>query len=189
MAAPANSPLGLADMDRTAFPSLTSFLEHNADFHSDLPAEAVRSALLEWYASNRRRLPWRGDAPPYNGSTAGTNKAVVTLPAAATLEAFGVSGSAKASSSAEDAAGAAPPPPEATPYGVWVSEIMCQQTRIEVCAQACACGSLAAGRPARYHSPTTSPHPACCCCCAGRDPILAGLDGRLPDRRGARGRH
>ena len=58
--------------------------------------------------ANRRRLPWRGDPPPYNGSTAGFAAA---------------------------AARPSPAPPPATEkvsaYGVWVSEIMCQQTRVE----------------------------------------------------------
>ena len=40
------------------------------DFSRDEAAE-IRAALLEWYRIHRRRLPWRGDPPPYDGSTAG----------------------------------------------------------------------------------------------------------------------
>ncbi len=36
-----------------------------------LEATAIRDALLHWYRANRRKLPWRGDPPPYDGSTAG----------------------------------------------------------------------------------------------------------------------
>ena len=71
--------------------------------------------------ASRRRLPWRGDPPPYNGSTAGTNKPDAT---SAKLETFGIITSAKISTPVSAR--------EVTPYGVWVSEIMCQQTRIEV---------------------------------------------------------
>ena len=76
------------------------------------------SALLHWYAANRRRLPWRGDPPPYNGSTAGINGA---RPAAAAAN-------RPDRPAAPDSPGAAP---GVEAYGVWVSEIMCQQTRVE----------------------------------------------------------
>lgn len=36
-------------------------------------AEEIRKCLLEWYRANRRKLPWRGDPGPYDGSTAGIN--------------------------------------------------------------------------------------------------------------------
>lgn len=48
---------------------------HHKDttFHHFTPSEAtaIRDALLRWYRSSRRKLPWRGDPPPYDGSTAG----------------------------------------------------------------------------------------------------------------------
>ena len=97
------------------YPALVKFLQHSDEsYHLEQPTEEIREALIGWYALNRRRLPWRGDAPPYNGSTAGIN-AVDSKAAAAVV----------------------PPPPPAAPgagvsaYGVWVSEIMCQQTRVE----------------------------------------------------------
>ena len=96
-----------------AYPALTAFLSHEtADYHLDgLPGAEARRALLLWYDANRRRLPWRGDAPPYNGSTAGINAA------------------------RSNSAPATTPIPSAQmavdAYGVWVSEIMCQQTRVE----------------------------------------------------------
>ena len=97
------------------YPVLEAFLAHaDESYHlDDFPAEEVRAALLDWYAVNRRRLPWRGDAPPYNGSTAGTNSNK------------DIRRGASPSRSLE--AGAMP----VSAYGVWVSEIMCQQTRIE----------------------------------------------------------
>jgi A/G-specific adenine glycosylase len=40
---------------------------HARAYHRFQPHEldACRRALLAWYAANRRRLPWRGDAPPF----------------------------------------------------------------------------------------------------------------------------
>lgn len=97
----------------TSYPALHAFLAHTDEsYHEDMPALEIRNSLLRWYAVNRRRLPWRGDAPPYNGSTAGTN-------------------SNKTGSSATVASPLQDPPLAVSAYGVWVSEIMCQQTRIE----------------------------------------------------------
>ena len=91
------------------YDALQGFLDHSdVAYHMDVDAEQVHSSLLAWYAQNRRRLQWRGDPPPYNGSTDGFAAA---------------------------AARPSPAPPPATEkvsaYGVWVSEIMCQQTRVE----------------------------------------------------------
>ena len=97
----------------SSYPELRKFLQHaDASYHlTDLPVEDIRSSLVEWYAQHRRHLPWRGDAPPYNGSTAGFAQR------------------AAASSPAPSPTAAAPAAVSA--YGVWVSEIMCQQTRVE----------------------------------------------------------
>lgn len=78
-------------------------LTHSAEAHSIPPSDvsAIRSALLQWYDTHRRRLPWRGDEPPF--------EQVVAV-----------------ESPPERAARAA----RVTPYGTWVSEIMCQQTRV-----------------------------------------------------------
>ncbi|CAB9522565.1 Adenine DNA glycosylase [Seminavis robusta] len=87
------------------------WISHNdAAFHHFTPEEAVqiRQALLAWYRQHRRKLPWRGDAPPFDGSTSNTN-------------------TKKDSATYNQNATQIPP----TPYGVWVSEIMLQQTRVE----------------------------------------------------------
>ena len=104
----------------SSYPALRAFLSHKSEaYHLDaLPAEETRAALLEWYEGNRRHLPWRGDAPPYNGSTAGVNAANPPPVPAATAE-----------GASPSVARSAPAPVDA--YGVWVSEIMCQQTRVE----------------------------------------------------------
>ena len=103
---------------------LDSWLEHDSlEFHHFAPEEAalIRQALLDWYDQHRRKLPWRGDPPPWEGSTADFGKkdkkkqkkmhdffATKKQPANQNLPTFPV-----------------------TPYGVWVSEIMLQQTRVE----------------------------------------------------------
>lgn len=55
---------------------LDQFATHTSvDYHHLSPSDAaaIRQALLDWYRPNRRKLPWRGDPPPYDGSTAGIN--------------------------------------------------------------------------------------------------------------------
>merc|ERR1712238_97134 len=56
--------------------SFQTWIDHShGDFHNFTEKEAtdIRSALLEWYTKNRRKLPWRGDPPPFDGSTMGIN--------------------------------------------------------------------------------------------------------------------
>ena len=60
-----------------SYPALRAFLDHTTtSYHSSIPFDEVHSLLLKWYRQNRRHLPWRGDAPPYNGSTAGNSSLV-----------------------------------------------------------------------------------------------------------------
>lgn len=57
-------------------PILHSWVTHNdVSFHnfSAEEAKAITTSLVEWYRQNRRKLPWRGDSPPFDGSTAGVN--------------------------------------------------------------------------------------------------------------------
>ena len=99
-----------------AYPALAAFLAHTDEsYHMQSPVKEIHAALIEWYAINRRRLPWRGDAPPYNGSTAGVNKAAA--PGQESAPAAGLP--------------SAVPAVPVSAYAVWVSEIMCQQTRVE----------------------------------------------------------
>lgn len=86
---------------------LERWISHSTtDFHAIENPDEIRAALLRWYDKERRMLPWRGDPPPWNGSTA-KDKNTQTMKHEG-QEAFPV-----------------------TPYGVWVCEIMCQQTRVE----------------------------------------------------------
>ena len=70
---------------------------------SEAEHSLLHGAILPWFDRNRRLLPWRGDAPPY------------TSP----------------SSSSSSSSSSSGPTTYKNAYGTWVSEIMCQQTRVE----------------------------------------------------------
>jgi len=120
----------------------------DASYHDFSPEEAtaIRSALLTWYRGNRRKLPWRGDAGPYDGSTAGIATSSSKRTAKKKIKGqkdiksfFGkkVEDATTATDEANDKEmGPSDPKSEAavipvTGYSVWVSEIMLQQTRVE----------------------------------------------------------
>jgi A/G-specific adenine glycosylase len=90
-------------------------LEMDAASFSTVEVAALRSALLAWFTSNRRRMPWRGDAPPYTG---GAPQQELKASAEASIE-VAVRGEAALVA------------PKTSAYGTWVSEVMLQQTRVE----------------------------------------------------------
>jgi A/G-specific adenine glycosylase len=97
-------------------PLLVSWMNHkDVRFHcfSDEEAEQIRSRLLYWYRQNRRKLPWRGDPPPWNGSTAMSKK------------------SSPGSGNLKEIEPQVQQIYKVSPYGIWVSEVMLQQTRVE----------------------------------------------------------
>ena len=127
---------------------------YHLDHLSPQQAYKIRIALVEWYRGNRRKLPWRGDPGPYDGSTAGfaagTNgkkngkkrkeggegkdirsffakKKKSGEPAKVQPIAKSVNdqNDTKNNNANEMCSN------EVTAYGVWVSEIMLQQTRVE----------------------------------------------------------
>eukprot|EP00611_Tribonema_gayanum_P031575 TRINITY_DN915_c0_g1_i2.p1 TRINITY_DN915_c0_g1~~TRINITY_DN915_c0_g1_i2.p1 ORF type:complete len:271 (+),score=81.74 TRINITY_DN915_c0_g1_i2:32-814(+) len=68
-----NSCFTMAEADIEDLPlrlSPAAFAVHGNDFHEFSEAETgfVRSALLQWYDVNRKRLPWRGDPPPWSSA-------------------------------------------------------------------------------------------------------------------------
>lgn len=132
----------------------------NDAFHDFSPEQAseIRQSLLTWYRANRRKLPWRGDSPPYDGSTAGVNsgkpKVRIHLDQyllifschsrhsvclgkkqATSIRNFFASKESSDSASSENVShkgtSQAFEALSVTAYGVWVSEIMLQQTRVE----------------------------------------------------------
>eukprot|EP00943_MAST-04B_sp_MAST-4B-sp1_P003599 g3599.t1 len=75
----------------------------------------IQRLLLNWYDHNRRKLPWRGDKPPYIRLSKGgkSDKSIKTEVVIEKVE------------NAEDSY-----QPDVSPYYTWVSEIMCQQTKV-----------------------------------------------------------
>lgn len=49
-------------------PGELGFLSHGDDYHrfDEDEVPALRRHLLAWFDANRRRLPWRGDPPPFS---------------------------------------------------------------------------------------------------------------------------
>jgi A/G-specific adenine glycosylase len=114
------------------------------DFHAT-EADEIRHALLTWYGKSRRKLPWRGDHPPWQGSTAkkvkvGAAKRKEDGKQKNIQEFFTVKKETKSESSVSDTTTTSNELVDnnvvetafpMTAYGVWVSEIMLQQTRVE----------------------------------------------------------
>ncbi|KAG7343417.1 A/G-specific DNA-adenine glycosylase [Nitzschia inconspicua] len=144
---------------------LQQWMQHShSDYHNFTIQEAreIRSALLQWYQANRRKLPWRGDPPPFDGSTSGingnsgsgsnknNNKGNIKRGQKATTDSgdttqkpitsfFNAKPSVVPSSKqieqnnidSDDHSSLQKQAIPVTGYGVWVSEIMLQQTRVE----------------------------------------------------------
>ena len=89
---------------------------HSVEYHSfsKQEGEHVSAAIVSWFAASKRKFPWRGDPPPWTRSA---DKPV----------AKGKAAKAKVSD--------APAFEEVhipwSAYGVWVSEVMSQQTRMD----------------------------------------------------------
>jgi hypothetical protein len=147
---------------------LQHWMEHtHVDYHTFTRQEAaeIRLALLHWYTAHRRKLPWRGDPPPFDGSTSGRSNSqpknnnrkrksgkmdenspqpliqsfmLAMAPTRSITKAKHIHNNSLALEVEKDMApnGNANPSfaEEAIPvtgYGIWVSEIMLQQTRVE----------------------------------------------------------
>ena len=141
-------------------PAMPSCHPHTLAYHSftDADVVAIRSHLLAWYRANRRRLPWRGDAPPYGAaakqrqpqlprnnhsnnttsspSTNTLSRFFTTLPTTTPLtpstNGYRPQPSPPPSPpTSADLSTTSQPPERVSAYGVWVSEVMLQQTRVE----------------------------------------------------------
>ena len=121
---------------------LQAWLRHSStDFHAFSAAEAaaIRHALLVWYRQHRRKLPWRGDPPPWQGSTvdfAKKKKSVKGAKQQHMTDFFETNARAKQCVESSERApdvGSSSSSNNAFPVtanGIWVSEVMLQQTRI-----------------------------------------------------------
>mmetsp|Transcript_9452 Transcript_9452/g.21419 ORF Transcript_9452/g.21419 Transcript_9452/m.21419 type:complete len:635 (-) Transcript_9452:149-2053(-) len=124
---------------------LEKWIKHDDhSFHFDHLSEQrsyeIRVALVSWYRQNRRKLPWRGDEGPFDGSTIGFASRSNSkrkgdggdirsfFDASSSKKIKTGEGSKGHTLEAQQSRGVATP---VTPYSVWVSEIMLQQTRVE----------------------------------------------------------
>ncbi|KAE9040009.1 hypothetical protein PR001_g1753 [Phytophthora rubi] len=130
--------------------------QHDASRHDFQPQEllATRTELLAWYDAHRRKLPWRGDPPPYLTTATHTSqnkeekkkKQVATkrggLAAFLKQEVAEPEQVEAGGCCEEDAVAVAVDtggsdgdsdvtPRKVAPYETWVSEIMLQQTRVD----------------------------------------------------------
>lgn len=111
----------------------------------------LRSDLLNWYARNRRRLPWRGDPAPWSEDKAALRREAAQAASAAAhqqpkLTSFfttslktGKPGAKPVVVDLDDSdeqpesasEGSGPAIYSRSAYGTWVSEVMLQQTQVE----------------------------------------------------------
>ena len=137
--------LGTMSLDAKALVLDIEDLDLDAVYYDAATVDTVRASLLDWYSANRRRLPWRGDAPPFGDDAApppSKKQKFQRRPAgvAAISSYFSAPAATEATASASAppriAAGDSTATPSArgpltvTPYATWVSEIMLQQTRV-----------------------------------------------------------
>ena len=94
--------------------------------------KSIRSNLLRWYLKHRRHLPWRGDSPPYTG-VADVLRSIeqevsTACPTSTSIDKDTPAPQTPTTSTTSDTINTIN---TTTPYSSWVSEIMCQQTRVE----------------------------------------------------------
>ena len=129
---------------------LSEWLSHTSlDFHrfDKARATAIRERLLTWYDQHRRKLPWRGDpGPPWEGSATMNGKKIVVPETNNNTkkqkknqrQIHDFFGSTSPKTNPRQPKTAVPKNNDepsktfpTTAYGIWVSEIMLQQTRVE----------------------------------------------------------
>uniref|UniRef100_M4BEK6 Adenine DNA glycosylase n=1 Tax=Hyaloperonospora arabidopsidis (strain Emoy2) TaxID=559515 RepID=M4BEK6_HYAAE len=136
----------LIDLKATSCPSTSSASPHELSRHDfqSLELQTVRAELLTWYDVHRRKLPWRGDLPPYLTTSTHSNEQKKKTRIITAVKKSGVHAFFKVPGQKEvkrdttsGAAGAVDykeqvkEPRKVAPYETWVSEIMLQQTRVD----------------------------------------------------------
>lgn len=130
-----NASAGHSDKTTTR---LQRALRHAESVHDLSPedAQSVRENLVKWFDAHRRKLPWRGDPPPYQTTPAHTKQ---KSSKAGAMEAFCVQPKLEPEADTDGVKLEQKPmedlaeslPRRVTPYETWVSEIMLQQTRVD----------------------------------------------------------
>lgn len=123
---------------------INSFKHHTETFHdySDAELKEISVLLCSWYDKNRRKLPWRGDQPPYTTYNVAVEEITKKSPTKTKQKTLTSFFSVQPKETKEKKQESAPNASEGdfdvtgvdlniTPYHVWVSEIMLQQTRVD----------------------------------------------------------
>ncbi|CEG36348.1 a g-specific adenine glycosylase [Plasmopara halstedii] len=113
--------------------------QHDASKHNFLPQEllVIRTELLTWYDTHRRKLPWRGDLPPYLTTATHTSlkKEEQATLVQKKIDAFLKKEVTHVSMGKEDVTDSRIELKRVSPYETWVSEVMLQQTRVDTVVQ------------------------------------------------------
>lgn len=111
------------------------YLNHDKSYHSFNPKEKEMywEGLLTWFKKNRRRLPWRGDAPPFSNNILVSKKQIDPVqPSISSFFALKPKTQSPSKSVSDiPLITDETKPLAASPYGIWISEVMLQQTRVE----------------------------------------------------------
>ena len=111
---------------------IEDYEDHTDQFHSfsDKELTEISNNIVKWYQQNRRKLPWRGDQPPYS-RTAEVKTTTKRDSKQASLTSFFSSKKQKLNNHKEDVKTYDFVNDGITPYSEYVSEIMLQQTRVD----------------------------------------------------------
>jgi A/G-specific adenine glycosylase len=107
-------------------------LDHDEKYHhfSKEDVKVIQKELLDWYDENRRKLPWRGDPPPYLSTSSHTKSNKIQLNKLSDY--FKQEKESGAPSFVkEESLERNKERRKVLPYETWVSEIMLQQTRVD----------------------------------------------------------
>lgn len=137
-----NAAVGQSDGNGKTTKRLQRALLHAESVHDLSPedAQSVRENLVKWFDVHRRKLPWRGDPPPYQTTPAHTKqKSSKAAASVGVMDAFCVQPKLEPEADADEVKLEQKPmedqaeslPRRVTPYETWVSEIMLQQTRVD----------------------------------------------------------
>ncbi len=111
---------------------IEDYMNHADSFHSfsDGELEAITKGIEAWYKANRRKLPWRGDQPPYS-KTAEVKTTAKQKSKQTSMTHFFASKKQRLSTPPEEEKTYEFVKAGITGYSEYVSEIMLQQTRVD----------------------------------------------------------
>ena len=111
---------------------IEDYVDHDDSFHTftEQELEEITRRIEEWYRSNRRRLPWRGDQPPYS-KTAEVKTTAKRDSKQSSFTSFFAAKRKRVDPQPEEKKTYDFVKEGITGYSEFVSEIMLQQTRVD----------------------------------------------------------